>query len=111
MQKLQSLLLRTQSLQVLPLKPGVGQYMAIHATLTAVDFFLANFNLSGSFICIIPNLSRVFPVLAVTNTGSRVECPRNINRFQNMCFCFVFCVCVFVFCFFFGGGSKIMDTV
>ena len=26
-----------------PLKPGVGQYIAIHATLTARDFFLANF--------------------------------------------------------------------
>ena len=26
---------------VLPLKPGVGQYIAIHATLTARDFFLA----------------------------------------------------------------------
>ena len=26
---------------VLPLKPGVGQYMAIYATLTARDFFLS----------------------------------------------------------------------
>ena len=25
------------------LKPGVGQYIAMHATLTARDFFLANF--------------------------------------------------------------------
>ena len=31
---------------VLPLKPGVGQYVAMHATLTARDFFLANFYLS-----------------------------------------------------------------
>ena len=33
----------TESLKVLPLKPGVGQYIAMHATLTARDFFLANF--------------------------------------------------------------------
>ena len=30
-QKLKSHLVRTQSLYVLPLKPGVGQYIAIHA--------------------------------------------------------------------------------
>ena len=37
-QKLKSHLVRTQSLNVLPLKPWVGQYRAIHATLTARDF-------------------------------------------------------------------------
>ena len=52
MQKLKSHQLRTQSLQVLPLKPGVGQYIAIHATLTARDFFLAYFYPSGPFTCI-----------------------------------------------------------
>ena len=41
MQKLKSHLVRTQSLNVLPLKCGVGQYIALHATLTARDFFLA----------------------------------------------------------------------
>ena len=41
--EIKSHLLRTQSLKVLPLKPGVGQYMAMHAMLTARDFFLANF--------------------------------------------------------------------
>ena len=41
--------MRTQSLNVLPLKPGVGQYIAIHATLTAGDFFLAYFYTSGVF--------------------------------------------------------------
>ena len=40
MQNLKSHLLRTQSLNVLPLKPGVGQYVAIHATPTARNFFL-----------------------------------------------------------------------
>ena len=34
-QKLKSHLARTQSLNVFPLKPGVGQYIAIHATLIA----------------------------------------------------------------------------
>ena len=37
-QKLKSHLVRTQSLHILPLKPGVSQYIAIHATLTARDF-------------------------------------------------------------------------
>ena len=39
-QKSKSHLVRTQSLNVLPLKPGVGQYIVMHATLTARDFFL-----------------------------------------------------------------------
>ena len=34
-----------------PLKPGVGQCTAIHATLTARDFFLAYFYPSGPFLC------------------------------------------------------------
>ena len=41
--KLKSHLLRAQSLMVLPLKSGVGQYIAVHATLTTRDFFLAYF--------------------------------------------------------------------
>ena len=56
-QKLKSHLMRTQSLNVLPLKPGVGQYMAIHATLTARDFFLAYFYLSSPFTCIFSKMS------------------------------------------------------
>ena len=39
-QKLKSHLVGTQSLNILPLKPGVGQYIALHAPLTARDFFL-----------------------------------------------------------------------
>ena len=50
-QKLKSHLMRTQSLKVLPLKPGLGQYNAMHATLTARDFFLANFYPFGPFTC------------------------------------------------------------
>ena len=42
-------LVGTQSLNFLPLKPWVGQYIAIHAALTAMDFFLAYFYPSGPF--------------------------------------------------------------
>ena len=35
-----------------PIKPGVGQYIAIQATLTARDFFFAYFYPSGPFTCI-----------------------------------------------------------
>ena len=59
-QKLKSHLVRTQSLNILPLKPGVGQYIAIHATLTARDFFLAYFYTSGSFTCIFSKTSPDF---------------------------------------------------
>ena len=45
MQKLKSHLMRTLSLNILSFKPGVDQY----ATLTARDFFLANFYPSGPF--------------------------------------------------------------
>ena len=50
-QKLKSHLVRTQRLNILPLKPGVGQYRAIPAMLTARDFFLAYFYPSGPFTC------------------------------------------------------------
>ena len=51
-QKLKSHLVRTQSLHVLPLKPGRGQYIAIHATLTARDFFLVYFYPYSPYTCI-----------------------------------------------------------
>ena len=98
-QKLQSYLERTQSLNVLSLTPGVGQYIAIHTTLTAKDFFPAYFYPSSPFICIFSKTSPdFFPVLALPSTGScvgpqnkighpagcrfRVECPRKINRLK-----------------------------
>ena len=72
-QKLKSYLVRTQSLNVLPLKPGVGQYIAIHAKLTAKEFFLAYLYPSSPFTCIFfPKFSRFFLVLAVADTGSCV---------------------------------------
>ena len=67
-QKLKPHLVRTQSWNVLPLKPGVGQYIAIHATLTARDFFLAYFYPSGPFTYIFPKPLLISLVLAVANT-------------------------------------------
>ena len=109
MQKLKSHLLRIQSLKVLPLKHGVGQYIAIHAMLTVRDSSLQIFILPVHSPAFFPNLSRIFPVLAVANTGSCVclqkkrsfcwtQVPvlsdsRNINMLQVMCHCF-FWVCV-----------------
>ena len=60
MQKLKSHLVRTQCLNVLHLRPGVGQYIAIHATLTARNFFLAYFYPSGPFTCIFSETSSDF---------------------------------------------------
>ena len=72
-QKLKSHLVKTQNLNVLPFKPGAGQYIAIHAMPTAKDFFLASFYPFGPFTCIFfQNLSRVFSVLAAANTDSCV---------------------------------------
>ena len=51
-QKLKSRLLRTQTLNVLSLKPGAGQYIATRVKVTARDFFLANFYPLGLFSCI-----------------------------------------------------------
>ena len=67
MQKLKSHLVRTQSLNVLPFKPRVDQYIAIHATLTTRDFFLIS-ALPVHSPAFFQNLSQFFPVLAVTNT-------------------------------------------
>ena len=47
-------------LNVLPLKPGVCQFIAMHATLNARDFFLANFYPSGTFTCILSKTSPNF---------------------------------------------------
>ena len=67
---LKSHLVRTQTLKVLRLKAGVGQYIAIHATLTARDLFFTYIYPSGLFTCIFSKTSPIFfPVLAVANTG------------------------------------------
>ena len=57
------------SLNVLPLKPGAGQYTATRATLTARDFFLDSSYPSGPSTCIsFPKPLPISPVLAVANT-------------------------------------------
>ena len=55
-------------LKVLPLKPGVGQYIAIHATLTASNFFLVYFYPSGPFICIFSKTCPDFSCVGCANT-------------------------------------------
>ena len=65
-QKLKSHLLRTQSLKVVPLKPGVGKYIATHATLTARDFFLAYFYPPGPFTCI---FQKRLPIISCVGCG------------------------------------------
>ena len=65
-QKLKSHLVRTQSLKVFPLKHGVGQYIAIYATLTVRDFFLACFYPSGPLTCI---FSKIFPNFSCVGCG------------------------------------------
>ena len=65
-QKLKSHLVRTQSLKVLPSKPGVGQYTAIRSSLTASDFFLA-YTRPVHAPAFFPKPLPISPVLAVAN--------------------------------------------
>ena len=58
--EIKSHLVRAQSLNVLPLKPAVGQYIAVHAKLTARDFFFAYFYPSSPFTCIFSKASPNF---------------------------------------------------
>ena len=98
--KLKSHLMITQSLNVVPLMPGVGQYIAIHATLTSRNFFIAYFYPSSPFICIfsktspdfflrwlwltpVPVQARRIKKVTLLDAGSHVECPRNINRLKS----------------------------
>ena len=75
-QKLKSHLVGTQSLNVLPLKPGVGQYIVMHATLTARDFFLLISTLPVHSSAFFPKPLPIFSVLALANIGSCVG-PQN----------------------------------
>ena len=80
-QKLKSHLVRAQSLNVFPLKPGGGQYIAIHARLTARDFFLAYFYPSGPFTCLsFRNLSRFFMCWLWLTHGSCVGLQNKIGH-------------------------------
>ena len=78
-QKLKFHLVRTQSLNVLPFKPGVGQYTAMHATLTARELFLAYFYPSSPFTCIFPKPLPIFSCVGLQNkighsAGCRFPC-------------------------------------
>ena len=63
--------------------PGVGHNIAMHTSPFAREFLpCTHFHLPGPFTFIFflsKNFSRVFPVLAVANAGSRIG-PRNKNR-------------------------------
>ena len=83
-QKLKSHLVRTQSLNVLLLKPGVGRYIAMHATLTARDFFLISTLPVHSPAFFFQNRSRFLSVLAVVNTTSCVG-PQNKTGHPSGC--------------------------
>ena len=82
-------------LQGSPLKkPGVGKYIALHTTLTARDFFLACFYPSGPFTCISSITSPDFfrscvgpKQVTLLDAGSRVECPRKIDRHKKNMTC------------------------
>ena len=74
-QKLKSHLVRTHSLNVLPLQPGVGQYIAIHATLTARNFFLAYFYTSGPFTCIFSKTSPDFSSVGCVGPQNEIGHP------------------------------------
>ena len=65
------------SLKVLPFTPGVGQYIAIHATLTARDFFLAYFYPSCPFTCIFSKTSPDFSMCWLWLTHGSCVGPQN----------------------------------
>ena len=75
--KSMSHLVRTQSLNVLSLKPGVGAFIAIHATLTARDFFLAHFYPSGPFTCIFPKPVPIFSCGSCIGPQNKIGHPIN----------------------------------
>ena len=74
-QKLKSNLVRTQSLNVLPLKPGEGQYTAIQATLTARDFSIVYFYPSGPFTCTFSKTSPNFFVPVTEGLQNKIGHP------------------------------------
>ena len=87
-QKLKSHPMKTHSLKVLPLKPEVGQYVAMDAMLTARDFFLANFYPSGPFICMIFFFSKTspkfFPVLAAAPQWGAADAEIKVPSGENI---------------------------
>ena len=91
MQKLNSHLVRTQSLNVLPFTPGVGQYIAIHATLTARDFFLAYFYPSSPFTCIFSAADAEIKVPSGENTELKRSPFKAWSRLAYSHTCYAYC--------------------
>ena len=110
-QKSMTHLLRTETSKVLLLQPRVGQNIVMHASLSASDFFLElastfpfhSLSLfcppkplpSFFFLCWLQlmqvpvsacRISQVTLFVIIDSARSSVECPRNINRFQNIFF-------------------------
>ena len=73
MQKLKSHLVRTQNLNILPLKPGVGQYVSIYMLhlLPGISSLLIS-TLPVHSLAFFSKPLPIFPVLAVANTSSCV---------------------------------------
>ena len=83
-QQLKSHLVRTQSLNALPLKPAVGRYIAIHGTFTAWNFFLAYFYPSGPFTYIFPKSLPISPNTYVILRDTQEPC---VTRYTGtMCY-------------------------
>ena len=61
-------LMRTQGLKVLPLKPEIGQYIAMHARLTARGFFLLISTFRSNHLHFFPKPLPFLTMLAVANT-------------------------------------------
>ena len=99
---------RAHSSVVLPLKPGVGQYRVIHNTPTTMASLLFSilpvrspaffsktspeFLLCWLWLTPVPVWARrknrsPCSSLQTTDAGSRVECLRDTNRLQNLCYC------------------------
>ena len=88
-QKLKFHLVRTQSLNVFPLKPGTGQYIPYMLRLLPGIFSLLISTLpvhSPAFFSktspdsFVPVQARRIKLVTLLDAGSRVQCPRNINR-------------------------------
>ena len=67
-QKFKFHLMRTQGLKVLPLKPEIGQYIAMHARLTARGFFLLISTFRSNHLHFFPKPLPFLTMLAVANT-------------------------------------------
>ena len=103
--------MRTQSLKVFLLKPGVGQYIAMHAKPGISSLLISTlpvhspaffpkplkFFLCQLWLTLVPVQASRIKQVTLLDAGSCVECSRNINKLQNMRYCFLFCF-LLLFC-------------